>query len=80
MDSVTYSCMQPGRGRGPKRAGIHAYGRNIVENDVSVIERRLERRIMGEEYDSVLLGKKELEKSQWLKAHERSEEFASVID
>lgn len=54
--------------------------RHIVENDVSVIERRLERRVMGEEYDSVQLGKKELEKSQWLKAHERSEEFASVID
>jgi len=35
---------------------------------------------MGEEYDGVRLGKKELEKSQWLKAHERSEEFASVID
>jgi len=54
--------------------------RRIVDNDVSVIERRLERRVMGEEYDSVRLGKKELEKSQWLKAHEKSEEFASVID
>lgn len=35
---------------------------------------------MGEDYDSVRLGKRELEKSQWLKSHERSEEYASVID
>lgn len=54
--------------------------KHIVENDISVIERRLERRVMGEEYDSVRLGKNELEKSQWLKAHERSEEFASVTE
>lgn len=54
--------------------------KHIVENDISVIERRLERRVMGKEYDSVRLGKKELEKSQWLKAHGRSEEFASVTD
>lgn len=31
---------------------------------------------MGEDYDSVRLGKGELKKSQWLKWHETSEEYA----
>lgn len=53
---------------------------HVVKNDVSRIERRLEKRVMGEDYDSVRLQKRELEKSQWLKSHERSEEYASVID
>ena len=51
----------------------------IVENDISVIERRLEKNVMGEDYDSVRLGKHRLEKSQWLKAHEKSEQFATVV-
>lgn len=54
--------------------------KNVVKNDVSRIERRLETRVMGEDYDSVQLGKRELEKSQWLKSHERAEEYASAID
>lgn len=28
MDSVSYSCMQLGRGHGPEKDGIHLYGRN----------------------------------------------------
>ena len=48
----------------------------IVDTDVSYLERRLERRVMGDEYDSALLGKHELPKSQWLKDHEMYEEFA----
>ena len=47
----------------------------IVDTDVFNLERRLERRVMGEEYDSALLGKHELPKSQWLKDHEMYEEF-----
>lgn len=53
---------------------------HIVKNDVAVIEQQLERRVMGDGYDSVALGKNKLEKSQWLKSHERSEQYASVID
>ena len=53
---------------------------HIVKNDVAVIEQKLERRVMGDGYDSVVLGKNKLEKSQWLKSHERSEPYASVID
>lgn len=34
---------------------------------------------MGEDYDSEDLGKHGLEKNQWLKAHERSEQFATVV-
>lgn len=45
----------------------------IVENDISIIERRLEKNVMGKDYDSEHLGKHGLEKNQWLKAHERSE-------
>ena len=48
----------------------------IVDTDVSYLERRLERRGMGDEYDSALLGKHELPKNQWLKDHEMYEEFA----
>lgn len=58
----------------------HIWKKDIVEHDVSVTEKRLEKRVMGEDYDCVSLGKFQLEKSQWLKAHERSEDFATVID
>lgn len=51
----------------------------IVENDISIIERRLGKNVMGEDYDSEHLGKHGLEKNQWLKAHERSEQFATVV-
>lgn len=60
------------------RAGrnTRVWKKQVVKNDLSLIERRLERRVMGEDYDSVRLGKGELEKSQWLKAHETAEEYA----
>ena len=53
----------------------------IVENDIAVIERRLEKKKSdwGVEYDSEQLGIHELEKSQWLKTHEKSEQLATVI-
>lgn len=62
-------------GRTTRRVKEH-----IVKHDVALIERHLERRVMGEGYDSVALGKHKLQKSQWLKSHERSEQYASVID
>lgn len=49
---------------------------SVVEADVLEIEKGLERRVMGEEYDSALLGKNKLPKSQWLKDHDMYEEFA----
>lgn len=39
-------------------------------------EKRLESQVMGEGYDSGLLGKNGLLKSQWLKDHEMYEDFA----
>lgn len=62
-----------------ERRNTRVWKKHIVQNDVSVIERRLERRVMGEEYDSVRLGKHDIEKSQWLRSHERSEQFVSVL-
>ena len=62
-------------GRNTRRVKEH-----IVKNDVALIEQHMERKVMGDGYDSVALGKNKLEKSQWLKSHERSEEYASVID
>lgn len=47
----------------------------IVDKNVFDVERRLERRVMGEEYDSALLGKHKVQKSQWLKDHEMYIEF-----
>lgn len=48
----------------------------IVKKVVNEIEKRLESQVMGEGYDSALLGKNGFPKSQWLKDHEMYEDFA----
>lgn len=47
----------------------------IVDKDVFALERRLKRRVMGEDYDSASRGKNKLPKSRWLKNHEMYEEI-----
>ena len=40
--------------------------RDVVAREVSDVERRLERMVMGMDYESERVGKRELGKSQWM--------------